>query len=331
LLARLSPIDRLPKETLMPVVSVVVPSHNRARLLQRTLRSILAQHLSDIEVVVVDDGSTDDTSSVAVAADPRVVVLRNTTPAGVGAARNRGIAAARGDWIAFCDDDDLWSPNKLAHQLMEADAAGANWAYSGDVNVDENLRVLSGGPPPDPEAVVALLSRWNPLASGGSNVIVRSNVLASVGGFDPTLRRTEDWDLWIRIARTGTPACAREPLVAYRFHEGNVVTHPAEMVDEAHKLALRYDMPVDIPAMNRRAAWAALRGGRRFLAVQHYARAIAGGDLRSIGRSAVALVHPAVGTDRLFSFLARDPEWIAEAERWLDAFTTASVAERRDR
>jgi glycosyltransferase involved in cell wall biosynthesis len=318
----------LPKEALMPLVSVVVPSHNRARLLRRTLRSILAQHLSDIEVVVVDDGSTDDTSSVAGAADPRVVVVRNAKPAGVSAARNRGIAAARGDWIAFCDDDDLWSPDKLARQLMAADQVGANWAYAGDVNVDERLRVLSGGPPPDPEAVVALLPRWNPLASGGSNVMVRSDVLAAVGGFDPALRRTEDWDLWIRIARRGPPACVREPLVAYRFHAGNVVSDPGEMVDEARQLAARYGIPVDVTAMHRRAAWAALRGGRRLLAVRYYARAIAGGDLRSLGRVSVALVHPAVGSDRLFSLLGRDPDWIAEAERWLEAFAKAWGGER---
>jgi len=102
----------------MPLVSVVVPSHNRARLLRRTLRSILAQHLTDLEVVLVDDGSTDETPQITNGADPRIVVIRNQEPGGVSAARNRGIAAARGEWIAFCDDDDLWSPDKLSRQLM---------------------------------------------------------------------------------------------------------------------------------------------------------------------------------------------------------------------
>ncbi len=108
---------------MMPLVSVVVPTHNRARLLRRTLRSILAQHMVDLEVVVIDDGSTDDTGDVA-ATDPRVLVIRNRESAGVSAARNRGIAAARGEWIAFCDDDDLWSPDKLNRQLTAADACG---------------------------------------------------------------------------------------------------------------------------------------------------------------------------------------------------------------
>ena len=304
----------------MPLVSVVVPSYNRAALLKRTLRAILAQQLTDLEVLVVDDGSTDDTGAIAAAADPRVVVIRHQQPAGVSAARNRGIAAARGEWIAFCDDDDLWSPHKLIRQLKAVERAGADWAYAGDVNVDERLRVLSGGPPPDPEAVVALMPRWNPLASGGSNVLVRSSLLAAVGGFDPGLRRTEDWDLWIRIARTGSPAWVREPLAAYRFHGGNIVTDPEGMVEEARRLAERYAIPVDLTAMHRRAAWAALRDGRRLLALGHYARAVAGGDLRSLGRAAVAAVHPAVGSNQLFRFAGRDADWIAQAEGWLGAF-----------
>ena len=303
-----------------PLVSVVVPTRNRARLLQRTLQSVLNQSTGDLEVIVVDDGSTDNPQAISAASDPRVTVLRNPETTGVSRARNRGIAAARGEWIAFCDDDDLWAPTKLQEQLTAAGRASADWAYTGDVNVDDDLRVLSGGPPPDPAAVLALLPRGNPLASGGSNVVVRSTILAKVGGFDATLRRTEDWDLWIRIARTGPPAYVPRPLVAYRFHRGNVVWDPREMVNEARQIATRYGYPVDVTAMQRRAAWAALRGGRRLVAVRHYALAVAGGDLRSVGRAAVALMHPAVGTDRVFAFLGRDANWIADAERWIQAF-----------
>jgi glycosyltransferase involved in cell wall biosynthesis len=303
-----------------PLVSVVIPTRNRAHLLQRTLESVLKQSTQDLEVIVVDDGSTDNTRAVVAAANPHILVLRHPEPAGVSVARNRGIAAARGTWIAFCDDDDLWAPNKLQEQLTAADQAGANWAYAGDVNVDDQLRVVSGGPPPDPAAVIALLPRCNPLASGGSNVVVRSSILADVGGFDPTLRRTEDWDLWIRIARKGPPAYVRQPLVAYRFHSGNVVWDPHEMVDEARLVAERYGYPVDLTAMQRRAAWAALRAGRRLLAVRYYAAAIAGGDIRSLLRAAFALLHPAVGTDALFRRLGGDPDWMAQAERWLSAF-----------
>jgi glycosyltransferase involved in cell wall biosynthesis len=313
------------------LVSVIIPTRNRAHLLHRTLESVLKQSTENLEVIVVDDGSTDGSGAVAAAMDPRVSVLRNPEPAGVSVARNRGIASASGVWIAFCDDDDLWAPNKLQEQLTAADGAGANWVYAGDVNVDDQLRVLSGGPPPDPEAVMALLPRVNPLASGGSNVVVRSNILAEVGTFDPTLRRTEDWDLWIRIARKGPPAYVRKPLVAYRFHSGNVVWDPREMVDEARRLAARYGIPVDVLSMHRRAAWAALRGGRRLTAARHYALAVAGGDLRSVGRAAIALIHPAVGRERMFSFLGRDSDWIAEAERWIETFAMTAHREHRSR
>jgi GT2 family glycosyltransferase len=312
-----------------PLVSVVVPSHNRARLLRRTLQSILGQRMGDLEVIVVDDGSTDDTPGVTDELGPRIRMLRNPNPSGVSAARNRGIAAALGHWVAFCDDDDLWSPEKLARQVEAAELAHRDWAYAGDVNVDDALHILSGGPPPEPKTVMTLLPRWNPVASGGSNVIVRSRVLAAVGGFDPTLRRTEDWDMWIRIARMGPPAWVCEPLVAYRFHAGNVAGTPGEMVDEARCLAARHAIPVDMAAMHRRAAWAALRGGRRLLAVRHYGHAAAGGDVRSVGRAAIALVHPAVGGDGLFRLLGRDPAWVAQAERWLSAFAAPGQVGKR--
>jgi GT2 family glycosyltransferase len=303
-----------------PLVSVVVPTHNRARLLSRTLRSILAQQMSDLEVIVVDDGSTDGTQASAAAADRRVRVVRNQVATGVSRARNLGIAMARAEWVAFCDDDDLWAPEKLGRQLTAAERGHSDWAYGGDVNVDHSLRILSGGRPPDPETVVAVLPRSNPLASGGSNVLVRARTLAAVGGFDPSLRRTEDWDLWIRLARAGPPAWVCEPLVAYRFHDGNITANPDEMVDEARRLAVRHGISVDFAAMHRRAAWAALRGGRRLLALRHYGAAVARGDFRSLGRAAVALVHPGVGTNRLFALVGREAAWIAEADRWLQAF-----------
>jgi len=304
----------------MPLVSVVVPTHNRAKLLTRTLRSILEQRMANLEVIVVDDGSSDETPTILRTADPRIRPWRHDQPKGVSVARNRGIEAARGEWIAFCDDDDLWSPEKLAEQVASAAATGAAWVYTGDVNVDTNLRVLSGGPPPKPERVLELLPRMNPLPSGGSNVIVRTDVLKAAGGFDPALRRTEDWDLWIRLARAGPPACVSRPLVAYRFHRGNVANDPRDMVTEARQLAARHQIPVDMAAMHRRAAWAEMRAGRRFGAALQYGRAIAHGDLRSVARAAFALTHPAVGSDRLYSLLGRDPRWVADAESWLRAF-----------
>jgi hypothetical protein len=96
------------------------------------------------------------------------------------------------------------------------------------------------------------------------------------------------------------------------------------VVDEARRLATRHGIPVDLAAMHRRAAWNAMRGGRRTLAVRHYTYAVARGDFRSLARAGIALAHPAVGSDRMFDLLGRDPAWVAEAERWLRAFATSA-------
>lgn len=306
----------------MPDVSVVVPTRNRSHLLNLALVSALRQRGVDLEIIVVDDASTDDTvEMVSSLADRGVRLLRQSSCSGVSATRNRGIGEASGEWIAFLDDDDLWGPEKLTLQLEAATRAGRTWVYAGDVNVDESLRVLSGAPPPTPEEIMQALPRYNPVPTGASNVMVRADALAQVGTFDPELRRTEDWDLWIRLARTGPPAFVPRPLVAYRFHMANIVAETAAIVEEPDVLAARYGIPVDRAAMQRRAAWACLRSGSRGRAVRHYARAVAMGDFWSLARGAVALVHPAAGSDRVFALLrgARSNEhWWMEAQAWLD-------------
>jgi hypothetical protein len=188
------------------------------------------------------------------------------------------------------------------------------------VYVDDQSRVLSGSAPPDPREVLRLLRRRNPLSSGGSNVLVRADVLAATGGFDNSLRRTEDWDLWLRLASTGAPAWVCRPHVAYRFHAMNIASDVRSMVDEPRRLASRYGIRVDMAAMHRRAAWTALRAGRRGDALRHYARATAHGDVRSLARAAFTLVHPHPAGTQLFGLVRRDRSWVAEAERWLAVF-----------
>ena len=132
-----------------PVVSVVVPTHDRRRLLVQTLGSILGQREVDLEVLVVDDGSRDGTAEVVAGlGDARVRLLRHDTPQGVAAARNRGIAEATGTWLAFCDDDDLWAPDKLARQLQAAHQTGRGWVYTGEVRIDLRQRIVGGTHPP---------------------------------------------------------------------------------------------------------------------------------------------------------------------------------------
>src|SRR6266540_60278 len=183
-------------------VSVVIPTRGRTRLLASTLGTVLWQRDVDFEVVVVDDGSSDDTGEVVAGlGDTRVRLVRHPTAQGVSAARNRGIAEARGAWVAFLDDDDLWAPDKLARQLQAARGTGRAWAYAGAVKIDTNQRLIGGTPPAPPEQVAARLARWNPVPGGCSNVIISRAVLLAAGPFDHQLVNLADWDLWIRVAR----------------------------------------------------------------------------------------------------------------------------------
>ena len=135
----------------MPDISVVVPTRNRSRLLAVTLRSALAQRGIDFEIIVVDEASSDDTQAVIGSFnDPRIRAIRHDTPQGVSAARNRGIDEARGAWLAFLDDDDLWAPDKLARQLSTARTCDAHWVYVGHVNINYRYQVTGGAPPLPP-------------------------------------------------------------------------------------------------------------------------------------------------------------------------------------
>lgn len=113
----------------MTSLSVVVPTRNRCALLMTTLTSFLASRDVDLEVVIVDDGSTDGTAHrIAALGEPRVRLVRHDVSTGVVAARNLGIGLAEGEWLGFCDDDDVWAPEKLTRQIHAADVGGQGWA-----------------------------------------------------------------------------------------------------------------------------------------------------------------------------------------------------------
>ena len=134
-----------------PLVSVVVPTRDRPDLLTTTLRSIVRQRSVPLEVVVVDDASADSDAVPAVVEaldDGRIRIVRQSVSAGVGTARNRGLAASTGTWIAFCDDDDLWAPDKIDRQVHAVCTSGRSWAYTGAVDINRANVVTKGSPPP---------------------------------------------------------------------------------------------------------------------------------------------------------------------------------------
>ncbi len=306
-------------------VSVVVPTHNRVSMLVRGLDTVLGQRGVDLEVVVVDDGSRDGTSEVLRERFADLVsVIRHPDARGVSAARNAGVARARGDFVAFLDDDDVWSPVKLERQLAQLRATGRGWAYSGMVSIDVDLRILHGVRPERPDELAAALPVRNRLPAGPSNVVVRRDVLdaaAARGGaaFDLGLRYHADWDLWIRLAELGPPALVDHPDIGYVLHGSNMGlgTMLAEVdVIERRYADLRRGRPVDRAHVHRWVAGAHLRAGRRSAATLAYAAAIRHAPRDSLARVLVALTSRDHSPATQFR-KAPDEGWRVEAERWL--------------
>jgi glycosyltransferase involved in cell wall biosynthesis len=201
----------------MDTVSVIIPTHNRRTACRRAIESVLAQTVPPLEVLVCDDRSADDTAVMVhelAERDPRVRYLARTEgPPGPGGTRNLGLAEARGNWVAFLDDDDTWLPRKLELQL----AAGSNRF---DL-VAGNAHRLSGGlyfQHPAPQLVVeyAALLRENPIII--STVLVRRDAVESVGrfGIETWLGAVADYDLWLRLASARTRMMVLgAPLIVY--------------------------------------------------------------------------------------------------------------------
>ena len=265
-----------------PEVSVVIPTRNRWKLLScRALRSALSQERVEHEVIVVDDGSTDETPAQLVALDePRLRIIRLEIRGGVARARNAGIAAASGEWIAFLDDDDVWSPNKLRAQLDQAVGERAELVYAGVVSVDEEGAVRYVFPLPSPAELPALILAASVLPAGCSNVLARTELVRAVGGFDERLFQLADWDLWIRLAGAGRAAACAEVLVAYLEHgenmllaDGGDVTFEFAYLERKHR-ASRDERGVELDHRTffHWVAWGHLRRKQRLRAARVFLR-----------------------------------------------------------
>lgn len=186
-------------------ISVVIPTHDRARVLPRALDSVRAQRRPADEVILVDDGSTDGTAELVQSRYPGIRYLHQANR-GVSSARNRGIHAARGDWIALLDSDDAWHPDKLAAQIHALQAApGHRLCHSDEIWIRRGVRVnpmhkhaKAGG-----NIFLRCLPRC---VISPSSVLIERSLLDEVGLFDEALPACEDYDLWLRV-------CAREPVL----------------------------------------------------------------------------------------------------------------------
>ena len=226
----------------MSSVSVIVTTYNRGHLLEAAVRSVLEQTAQDLEIIVMDDGSRDNTSEVVRSIpDPRIRYLRNATNRGVAASRNRGIQNARGDHIAFLDDDDRWVPSKIEAQLRVLGSAPpeVGGVYSGYLEVDADDRVVGRECPSAQGDLLAPLLLRNGIAT--SSVLLKRECLEAVGGFDPTVPYCDDHDLWIRVAEKYRWACLSEPLVRYRTHEVQLTNNLSLVIAGKERMLEKYD------------------------------------------------------------------------------------------
>lgn len=201
-----------------PAVSVIIPALNAAPYIRRAIVSALESEDVSVEVIVVDDGSKDDTWQVLDDLGPRIRKVRQA-PGGPYRARNLGVELARGEWLAFLDADDEWAPSKLYKQLAMADKE-TGLIYTDRVNIDEFSRALQlqsdsvrlwEGDVFEP----LLLENFITLSS----VLMHKTWFEKLGGFEIGRRGVQDWDLWLRYAAAGgLVRLCREPLTRYRIH-----------------------------------------------------------------------------------------------------------------
>jgi len=217
-----------------PVISVILPTFGRLQYLRPTVASVYGQTLQDWELIVADDGSDAETRAYlrTLEADSRVRLLWLEHTGLPAIARNAALRAARGEYVAFLDSDDLWAPEKLSRQLaLLHSRPGCGWCYTAVSHIDRSGRPMAEpvfGPwlPCDGAVFERLVT--GPVVIRTPSVLAARELVAGAGGFDETIHCGEDYDLWLRLALASDVALLDEALVQVRRHEANY-THDWEI------------------------------------------------------------------------------------------------------
>jgi len=224
----------------VPTVSVIIPSYNRAHLLGRAIQSILNQTYQDFEIIVVDDGSKDNTEEVVRGFnDKRIRYIWHEVNKGGSAARNTGIRAARGEYIAFQDSDDEWLSQKLEKQMkvFEKVSPKVGVVYTGywRLKGDKKTYIPSSKVSQKEGDIHKILLEVNFVTTQA--VVVKTECFERAGMFEEELRRLEDWELWIRISKYYHFKCIDEPLVVSYYTPGSISADESALI-RARKLIL---------------------------------------------------------------------------------------------
>ncbi len=206
-----------------PTVSVIIPVYNGAGEVRRAIDSVLGQRHSKVEVIVLNDGSKDETASVLAEYGDKIRAI-NQHNSGLSTTRNNGIALATGEWVAFLDHDDYWLPEKLSLQLQAAERTGFDIVYTNAGNFGDVARVSELRSEPQAMVEGDILE---PLLQDNfivvSSVMIRRTVILGIGGFDTSLPSVEDWDLWLKLSARGVRfAAVGEPVTMYQWRAGSM-------------------------------------------------------------------------------------------------------------
>jgi glycosyltransferase involved in cell wall biosynthesis len=232
-----------------PLVTVIIPTYNRAHLLSRAIRSVLCQTFQEWELIIVDDGSVDNTEEIVKGfSDPRVRYIRHQANRGESAARNTGIQMARGKYIAFLDSDDEWLPEKLEKQLkiFENSDDEVGVVYTGAVFIDDETGKQRIKKPRAKGWIFIEELAFNPVGSP-SRVMVKRECFDKCGGFDEKML-LPDWDMWIRLAEQYKFDYVEDPLVRYFEHRGSVSAQADRLIAGYKRLWAKY-------GIERRERW----------------------------------------------------------------------------
>lgn len=265
-----------------PLVSVIIPVYNAAAYLRETIDSVLAQLYPNIEVLVVDDGSTEDLSRIVAAYGDRVRYVRKPN-GGPASARNLGVRMATADYIAFLDADDVWEPEKLRAQidmLLLHPSLGLVYSTVSEIDRDGRLRSASRGRQQRPSGDIAQALFWHNWIPT-STVVTRRACFAQVGWFDEAreLISVEDYDMWLRIAERYQVMYLEQPLVRYRAHAGGISRNIArsylgeQLVIEKAVARNAQRAPYMSSWLKRRLARVAFNCGHEYFSINEFANA----------------------------------------------------------
>ena len=221
-------------------ISVVLPVYNGEITIQETIQSILKQTFKNLEIIVINDGSTDSTSEIVKSIYDSRLQIFSYPNAGVSISRNRGINKSLGQFISFIDADDLWTVDKLACQYKALqDNEKAAVAYSWTDYIDVNGKFLKAGRHITATGDVYSKFLLSNFLESGSNPLIRREALNEVGGFDESLPGAEDWDMWLRLSARYEFVCVDRVQIFYRVHPLSLSTNLTRQEAESLKVIER--------------------------------------------------------------------------------------------